>query len=161
MNINRLKASELGVSVQDISQPCSWPSAASGWIFHQEGKQYSVIGQVTTIAVRRPDDLEKMYVPQEGQLPLTSLLDISRKMLTPPTLFHFSRYRSQPFLPGWRKQNHWRRHPRGNTGHCRQRARRLPHPLRAFPRLCGKFRQCLLCVLPGPDPHLPGIGRTV
>ena len=47
INIDRLKASELGVSVQDISQTLqlALSNRRLGY-FTKEGKQYQVIGQV-------------------------------------------------------------------------------------------------------------------
>lgn len=102
VNINRLKASELGVSVQDISQTLqlALSNQRLGY-FTKEGKQYSVIGQVDRADRDDPNDLEKMYVTnRKGQpIPLTSLLDISEDV-TPPTLFHFNRYRSATISAG-------------------------------------------------------------
>ena len=102
VNINRLKASELGVSVQDISQTLqlAFSNQRLGY-FTKEGKQYSVIGQVDRADRDDPNDLEKMYVTnRKGQpIPLTSLLDISEDV-TPPTLFHFNRYRSATISAG-------------------------------------------------------------
>jgi len=96
ININRQKASELGLSVQDVSQTLqlALSNQRLGY-FTKEGKQYSVIGQVDRINRDDPNDLSNIYVTSsQGQsIPLTNVLDIEEDV-TPPTLYHFNRYRS-------------------------------------------------------------------
>ncbi|TXI35402.1 MAG: efflux RND transporter permease subunit [Niabella sp.] len=96
ININRQKASELGLSVQDVSQTLqlALSNQRMGY-FTKEGKQYSVIGQVDRINRDDPNDLSNIYVTSsQGQsIPLTNVLDIEEDV-TPPTLYHFNRYRS-------------------------------------------------------------------
>lgn len=102
INIDRFKASELGVSVQDISQTLqlALSNQRLGY-FTKDGKQYSVIGQVDRINRDDPSDLDKMYVNnKKGQpIPLTSLLEVVEDV-TPPTLYHFNRYRSATISAG-------------------------------------------------------------
>lgn len=96
ININRLKASELGVSVQDISQTLqlALSNQRMGY-FTKEGKQYSVLGQVERINRDDPNDLKTLYVTNNRgeSISLINLLDITEDV-TPPTLYHFNRYRS-------------------------------------------------------------------
>lgn len=96
IEIDRLKASELGVSVNDISETLqlALSNQRMGY-FTRSGKQYSVIGQVTRSDRDDPNDLKGLYVSNKnGQpIPLLSLLHISEDV-TPPTLYHFNRYRS-------------------------------------------------------------------
>jgi multidrug efflux pump len=102
INIDRLKASELGVSVQDISQTLqlALSNQRMGY-FTKEGKQYSVLGQVERVNRDDPDDLKNIYVTNnKGQsISLINLLEISEDV-TPPTLYHFNRYRSATISSG-------------------------------------------------------------
>ena len=123
VNINRLKASELGVSVQDISQTLqlALSNQRLGY-FTKEGKQYSVIGQVDRADRDDPNDLEKCMLLTGRATDTADQFTGYLGRCDPPTLFHFNRYRSATISAGLaEKQNHWRRH-QGNTGHCRQRA---------------------------------------
>ena len=102
INIDRLKASELGVSVQDISQTLqlALSNQRMGY-FTKEGKQYSVLGQVERINRDDPNDLKNIYVTNiRGQsISLINLLNITEDV-TPPTLYHFNRYRSASISSG-------------------------------------------------------------
>lgn len=102
ISINRLKASELGVSVQDISQTLqlALSNQRMGY-FTKNGKQYSVLGQVERINRDDPGDLENIYVTNSRgeSISLVNLLDISEDV-TPPTLYHFNRYRSATITSG-------------------------------------------------------------
>ena len=102
ININRLKASELGVSVQDISQTMQLAlSDQRMGYFTKNGKQYSVLGQVERKDRDDPGDLENIYVTNaRGEsIALVNLLDITEDV-TPPTLYHFNRYRSATISSG-------------------------------------------------------------
>jgi len=102
ININRMRASELGVSVQDISQTMqlAMSNQRIGY-FTKSGKQYSVLGQVTRINRDDPSDLQSIYVKNNRgvAIPLSNLLDITEDV-TPPTLYHFNRYRSATISSG-------------------------------------------------------------
>ena len=102
INIDRLKASELGVSVQEISQTLqlALSNQRMGY-FTKEGKQYSVLGQVERINRDDPNDLKNIYVTNiRGQsISLINLLNITEDV-TPPTLYHFNRYRSASISSG-------------------------------------------------------------
>jgi len=102
INIDRLKASELGVSVQEISQTLqlALSNQRLGY-FTKEGKQYSVLGQVERIDRDDPNDLKNIYVRNVRGEPISliNLLQISEDV-TPPTLYHFNRYRSASISSG-------------------------------------------------------------
>ncbi len=102
VSIDRLKASELGVSVQDISETMqlALSNQRMGY-FTKDGKQYSVLGQVERSNRDDPGDLENIYVTNDkGQsIALINLLNISEDV-TPPTLYHFNRYRSATISSG-------------------------------------------------------------
>jgi multidrug efflux pump len=102
ISIDRLKASELGVSVQDISQTLqlALSNQRMGY-FTKEGKQYAVLGQVERIDRDDPNDLKTIFVTNvRGEsISLINLLNISEDV-TPPTLYHFNRYRSATISSG-------------------------------------------------------------
>ena len=96
INVNRLKASELGVRVADVSETLqlALSNRRIGY-FIKNGKQYSVIGQVERSARDNPNDLKYYYVKNNrGQLvSLDNLVDITEET-TPPSIYHFNRYKS-------------------------------------------------------------------
>jgi multidrug efflux pump len=96
VSINRLKASQLGISVQDVAQTLqlAYSNLRFGY-FTKEGKQYQVMGQVTKINRDDPDDLKNLYVrTNSGQLiSIDNVVSVSEST-TPPSLYHFNRYKS-------------------------------------------------------------------
>src|SRR6185295_17908720 len=102
IKINRLKATQLGISVQDISQTLqlAYSNLRFGY-FTREGKQYQVIGQVTRINRDDPDDLKKLYVrTNSGQLVSIDNVVTVQESTTPPSLYHFNRYKSATISAG-------------------------------------------------------------
>lgn len=96
ITIDRLKASELGVSVSDVSQTLQLALANQRLsYFFRNGKQYQVIGQVERSDRDDPNDLKDIYVTNnKGEsIALVNLLNFQEDV-TPPTLYHFNRYRS-------------------------------------------------------------------
>ena len=102
ITIDRLKASELGVSVQAISRTLqlALSNQRLGY-FTKDGKQYQVIGQVERKNRDDPGDLKNIFVTNNsGQaISLINLLEISEDV-TPPTLYHFNRFRSATISSG-------------------------------------------------------------
>jgi multidrug efflux pump len=102
INIDRLKASDLGVSVQDISETLqlALSNRRLGY-FTKDGKQYQVIGQVERINRDDPSDLKSIYVrnTQGEPISLDNLVTISEDV-TPPTIYHFNRYKSASVSAG-------------------------------------------------------------
>jgi multidrug efflux pump len=102
ININRLKASELGVSVGDISRTLqlALSNRRLGY-FIKEGKQYEVIGQVARNERDDPTDLKNISVRNSRNeiIPLDNLVSISEET-TPPTIYHFNRYKSATISAG-------------------------------------------------------------
>ncbi len=96
VEINRLKAAELGVSVNDISQTLqlAYSNRRLGF-FNKDGKQYQVIGQVERNDRDDPNDLKSLYVRNNRNdlISLDNLVSTSESN-TPPTIFHFNRYKS-------------------------------------------------------------------
>lgn len=102
ISINRLRASTLGVSTSDISETLqlALTNRRFGY-FIKEGKQYQVMGQVSRDDRDDPKDLKNLYVRSTtGQLyPLDEFVSISEET-TPPTLYHFNRYKSATISAG-------------------------------------------------------------
>ncbi len=102
VKINRLKATQLGISVQDISQTLqlAYSNLRFGY-FTKEGKQYQVIGQVTRMDRDDPEDLKRLYVrTSSGQLVSIDNVVTLEESTTPPSLYHFNRFKSAVISAG-------------------------------------------------------------
>ena len=100
--IDRLKASTLGVSIQDISETLQLALSNRRFgYFTKEGKQYQVIGQVARNDRDDPSDLRTLYVRNSsGQsISLDNLVTLIEES-TPPTIYHFNRYKSATISAG-------------------------------------------------------------
>jgi multidrug efflux pump len=102
VEINRLKATQLGISVQDIAQTLqlAFSNLRFGY-FTKDGKQYQVMGQVTRIDRDDPDDLKRLYVrTRSGELISIDNVVTITESTTPPSLYHFNRYKSATISAG-------------------------------------------------------------
>lgn len=102
VNIDRLKASELGVSVADISEllQISLSNRRLGY-FIRDGKQYQVMGQVLRNDRDDPTDLKNLYLRSNtGQMYALDQFVSFTEETTPPTLYHFNRYKSATVSAG-------------------------------------------------------------
>lgn len=102
LNIDRLRASELGVSVTDISElmQLSLSNRRLGY-FIKDGKQYQVIGQVLRNDRDDPTDLKNLFVRNAaGQMISVDQFVSFEEETTPPTLYHFNRYKSATISAG-------------------------------------------------------------
>jgi len=102
VEINRLKATQLGISVQDIAQTLqlAYSNLRFGY-FTKEGKQYQVMGQVTRINRDDPDDLKSLFVrTSSGELISIDNVVTVTESTTPPSLYHFNRYKSATISAG-------------------------------------------------------------
>lgn len=102
VSIDRLKASELGVSVGDISQTLqmAYSNRRLGY-FTKDGKQYQVMGQVDRSNRDDPDDLKALFVRNtRGEMISMDNLVTVEEANTPPTIFHFNRYKSATITAG-------------------------------------------------------------
>ena len=96
INVNRMKASELGVSVEAVSETLqlALSNRRLGY-FTKEGKQYQVIGQVARSDRDDPTDLKSLYVRNAaGQMISLDNLVTIEESTTPSTIYHFNRYKS-------------------------------------------------------------------
>lgn len=102
VEIDRIKASELGVSVQDISEALqlAYSNRRFGY-FTKDGKQYQVMGQVARSDRDDPNDLKSLFVRNARQemISLDNLVSVSEST-TPPTIYHFNRYKSATVSAG-------------------------------------------------------------
>ena len=102
VQINRLKATQLGISVGDIAQTLqlAYSNLRFGY-FTKDGKQYQVMGQVDRINRDDPDDLKRLYVrTNSGQLISIDNVVTVEESTTPPALYHFNRYKSATISAG-------------------------------------------------------------
>jgi multidrug efflux pump len=102
INVDRLKASELGVSVGDVSQALQLALSNGRFgYFIKDGKQYQVIGQVDRGNRDNPDDLKNIFIKNNrGQsISLDNLVTFTEES-TPPSIYHFNRYKSATISAG-------------------------------------------------------------
>jgi multidrug efflux pump len=99
VEIDRLKATDLGVNVLDISQTLQLALSGRRFgYFLKNGKQYQVIGQVDRANRDEPLDLAGLYVrSNRGQMiQLDNLVHFTENS-EPPVLYHYNRYKSATF----------------------------------------------------------------
>jgi multidrug efflux pump len=102
VNIDRLRASELGVSIADINHALelAYSDRRLGY-FYKEGKQYQVLGQVDRSDRDDPDDISKIRVRNNrGESIGLDNLVTTEEASSPPTIYHFNRYKSATISSG-------------------------------------------------------------
>jgi multidrug efflux pump len=102
ISVDRIKASELGVSVQDISNTLnlSLSNRRLGY-FTKDGKQYSVLGQVVRSDRDDPSDLNSIYVRNNRgeMISLDNLITVA-EATSPSNIYHFNRFKSATVSSG-------------------------------------------------------------
>ena len=102
VEIDRIKAAELGVSVNDISETLqlAYSNRRLGY-FTKEGKQYQVMGQVARSDRDDPNDMKSLFVRnlRGDMISLDNLVKVQESN-TPPTIYHFNRYKSATVSAG-------------------------------------------------------------
>lgn len=96
VTINRAKASQLGVSIANISSTLQLAMSNLRYgYFTINGKQYDVVGELLWNYRDAPYDLKDLYVRNlEGQpVSLDNLVDVETST-APPTIYHYNRYKS-------------------------------------------------------------------
>lgn len=96
LTVDRMKVKDMGLSSQDVVSAIQ--SAFSGGrlaYFLKDGHQYSVIAQVERTERNKPDDISRLYVRNDkGQsIPLSAVVHLEESS-SPPSLFHFNRYKA-------------------------------------------------------------------
>ncbi|WP_109696503.1 efflux RND transporter permease subunit [Chitinophaga deserti] len=102
IHINRAKASELGVSVEDISSTLQLALSNRRFgYFIRNGKQYQVMGQVFREDRDDPVDLQSIYVRNSrGEaIQLDNLVTIQEET-SPPVIYHYNRMKSATISAG-------------------------------------------------------------
>ncbi len=96
LTVDRLKATNLGVNEVDISNTLQLALSGGRYdYFLRNGKQYQVIGQVERPERSMPADLTSLYVRnRSGELIQLDNLVKMEENSSPPTLYHFNRYKS-------------------------------------------------------------------
>ena len=96
LTINRLKATDLGVNVLDVSNTLDYALSGRRYGYYlREGKQYQVIGQVEREERDKPADITSLYVRNNaGNLIQLDNLVTMKESSSPPTLYHYNRYKS-------------------------------------------------------------------
>ncbi len=100
--VNRDKAQELGVSVDEIAQTLQLafsPERIS--YFNMNGKQYQVIGQFERASRDEPLDLQSIYIRNNKNelIQLDNIVSTSEES-NPPQLYHYNRYMSATVSAG-------------------------------------------------------------
>jgi hydrophobe/amphiphile efflux-1 (HAE1) family protein len=96
LTVDRLKATNMGVNEIDISNTLQLALSGRRYdYFLRNGKQYQVIGQVERSERTTPTDLTSLYVRNSiGQMIQLDNLVKMEENSSPPTLYHFNRYKS-------------------------------------------------------------------
>src|SRR6187431_1243055 len=102
ITIDRLKANELGVSVQDISTTLQLALSGRRFgYFIMNGKQYEVIAQVDRRDRDDPLDLKGFFVRNSrGDLIQLDNVVKMEEMANPPSILHFNRFKSATIQAG-------------------------------------------------------------
>jgi multidrug efflux pump subunit AcrB len=102
ITIDRLKANELGVSVQDISTTLQLALSGRRFgYFIMNGKQYQVIAQVERQDRDDPLDLKAFFVRNNrGELIQLDNVVKMEEMANPPQIYHFNRFKSATVQAG-------------------------------------------------------------
>ncbi|WP_020595707.1 efflux RND transporter permease subunit [Spirosoma panaciterrae] len=102
ITIEREKATNLGVSVQDVAQTLQLAlSNRRLAYFLMNGKQYQVIGQVDRHDRDEPVDLASFYVrSNQGQLIQLDNLVKFQEVSSPPQVYHYNRFKSATVSAG-------------------------------------------------------------
>jgi multidrug efflux pump len=102
ISIDREKATNLGISVQDVAQTLQLAlSNRRLAYFLMNGKQYQVIGQVDRADRDAPVDLQSFYVrSSQGQLVQLDNLVKFEEVSSPPQVYHYNRFKSATVSAG-------------------------------------------------------------
>jgi multidrug efflux pump len=102
VSIDREKASQLGVSVADISQTLQL-ALSNGRLgyFTKNGKQYQVLGQVNRENREAPVDLHNFHVKNAaGEFISIDNLISTKETTSPSQIYHYNRYKSATISAG-------------------------------------------------------------
>ncbi len=96
IKVDRLKATSLGVNERDVADALDYAFSGSRYgYFLRNNKQYYVIGQVAREDRDKPADISSLYVRTTtgNMIQLDNLVTLEESS-SPPTLYHYNRYKS-------------------------------------------------------------------
>ncbi|MDP4270964.1 MAG: efflux RND transporter permease subunit [Bacteroidota bacterium] len=96
LTVDRLKATSMGVNEKDVTDALNNAFSGSRYgYFLRNNKQYYVIGQIDREDRNQPTDISKLYVRNINgdMVQLDNLIKMDENS-TPPTLYHYNRYKS-------------------------------------------------------------------
>lgn len=102
ININRDKASTLGVSTRDIAQTLQYGlSGQRMGYFYMNGKQYEILGEINRQQRNKPADLKSIYIRSDKgeMIQLDNLVSLTEG-ISPPQLYRYNRFVSATVSAG-------------------------------------------------------------
>jgi multidrug efflux pump len=94
VEINRDKATQLGISTQDIG--LTFQLALSGQrmgYFYRNGKQYQIVGKLRRSNRNKPSDIRSLYIKNNrGQMIQMANFTTFHETSAPPTLYRYNRF---------------------------------------------------------------------
>ena len=102
ININRDKASTMGVSTRNIAQTLQYGlSGQRMGYFYMNGKQYQILGEINRQQRNKPTDLKSIYVRSDnGEMVQLDNLVSLEEAITPPKLYRYNRFVSATVSAG-------------------------------------------------------------
>ena len=102
VNINRDKASIMGVSTKNIAQTLQYGlSGQRMGYFYMNGKQYEILGEINRQQRNKPSDLKAIYVRSDNgdMVQLDNLVELENG-IAPPKLYRYNRFVSATISAG-------------------------------------------------------------
>ena len=102
ININRDKASIMGVSTRNIAQTLQYGlSGQRMGYFYMNGKQYEILGEINRQQRNKPADLKAIYVRSDkgDMVQLDNLIELTNG-IAPPKLYRYNRFASATVSAG-------------------------------------------------------------
>ncbi len=102
ININRDKASVMGVSTRTIAQTLQYGLADQRMgYFYMNGKQYEIVGEINRQQRNKPVDLKSIYVRSNAgdMIQMDNLIELEEG-IAPPKLYRYNRFASATVSAG-------------------------------------------------------------
>lgn len=102
ININRDKASVMGISTRSIAQTLQYGlSGQRMGYFYMNGKQYEILGEINRQQRNKPSDLKGIYIrsSQGDMIQLDNLIELEGG-IAPPQLYRYNRFVSATISAG-------------------------------------------------------------
>lgn len=102
IQINRDKASVMGVSIRDIAQTLQYGlSGQRMGYFYMNGKQYEILGEINRQQRNKPADLRSIYLRSSdgNMIQMDNLIELENS-IAPPKLYRYNRFVSATVSAG-------------------------------------------------------------